>query len=112
MNIVTPRGLFQRFPKPMFFPRSLLVFSIILSVQLVRATHEFGYEELLVYQGIYEYEKDSELILAASPKDLLLYAIIGDAKYSLRPERNDVFLNTQGLTPTSTPSSPKSKFLL
>ena len=51
------------------------------------------YQSLKEYQGLYEFLPGTTLVMAASPKDTLLYAIIHQSKYPLRPIRKDAFLN-------------------
>ncbi|MFK7883175.1 MAG: serine hydrolase domain-containing protein [Phycisphaerales bacterium] len=45
------------------------------------------------YEGLYEYQNESSLIIASGPKNELLYAVINGARYPLRPSAKDVFLN-------------------
>lgn len=45
------------------------------------------------YEGQYEYENGSTLIMVRGPNDEILYASINGARYPLRPARRDVFLN-------------------
>ena len=52
-----------------------------------------GYEQLKVYEGIYEYTNHTTLAIAASPKDSLLYAIVNKSNYPLKPFGKDIFLN-------------------
>jgi len=51
------------------------------------------YEQLKEYEGIYEYQNNATLQIAASPKDTILYAIINESKYALKPSEKDIFLN-------------------
>lgn len=51
------------------------------------------YEQLKEYEGLYEYQNNTTLQIAASPKDTILYAIINESKYALKPSEKDVFLN-------------------
>jgi len=51
------------------------------------------YEQLKEYEGVYEYKNNTTLQIAASPKDTILFAIINDSKYALKPSEKDVFLN-------------------
>src|SRR5688572_27985804 len=56
------------------------------------------YARLLQYEGVYEYENEQTLRIAASPREPLLVAVLMDAKYPLRPvgpETPDTFLNLQ-----------------
>ncbi len=48
---------------------------------------------LAEYEGLYEYQNDSTLIMVAGPKREILYATINGARYPLKPTRGDVFLN-------------------
>jgi len=45
------------------------------------------------YEGLYEYENDSTLMMVAGPKRKILYAVINQARYPLRPSGKDIFLN-------------------
>lgn len=54
---------------------------------------QLTYSQLKAYEGVYEYVNQSTLKIAASPRDTLLYAIINESKYPLRPTEKDVFLN-------------------
>ncbi len=49
------------------------------------------------YEGQYEYENNSTLIIVRGPNDQLLYASINGARYPLSPVRKDVFLNAGGV---------------
>ena len=53
------------------------------------------YQQLQQYDGIYEYEAESPLTIAASPRDIRLFAIIQGSNYPLRWQSPDVFLNAQ-----------------
>lgn len=55
--------------------------------------YKVSYEELKEYQGLYQYQNNSTLQIAASPKDTLLYAIINESRYQLMPVEKDLFLN-------------------
>ncbi|WP_276482374.1 serine hydrolase domain-containing protein [Paraflavitalea pollutisoli] len=52
-----------------------------------------SYKQLKEFQGLYEYTNNSTLKIAASPKDNLLYAVIGESKYPLRHAEQDLFLD-------------------
>lgn len=54
---------------------------------------EVTYQDLVRYEGKYEYENGLTLEIAASPREKILYALISDAKYPLRPAGEDTFLN-------------------
>lgn len=56
-------------------------------------TFKITYEQLKEYEGIYEYQNNTTLQIAASPKDTILYAIINESKYALKPFEKDIFLN-------------------
>lgn len=49
--------------------------------------------DLSAYEGLYEYEYGTTLIMVAGPENEILYASINEARYPLRPIRRDVFLN-------------------
>ena len=48
---------------------------------------------LSAYEGQYEYENGTTLIMVRGPNGKILYASINGARYPLRPARADVFLN-------------------
>jgi CubicO group peptidase (beta-lactamase class C family) len=50
------------------------------------------YAQLKEYEGLFEYINNSNLKIAASPKDTILYAIINESKYPLTPFDKDVFM--------------------
>lgn len=52
------------------------------------------YNELKEFEGIYEYINHTTLKIAVSPKDTILYAIVNQSRYPLKPASMDVFLNT------------------
>lgn len=66
---------------------------LICAFSSAQESYKITYAELKKYQAHYEYIGNSTLQMAASPKDLKLYAIIDDARYPLTPAREDVFLN-------------------
>lgn len=47
-------------------------------------------------EGRYEYEPGVSLIIAARPQDEAVFAVINGARYPLRADRPDVFLNSNG----------------
>lgn len=47
------------------------------------------------YEGQYEYENGTTLIMVRGPNDEILYASINGARYPLRPTKRDVFLNNE-----------------
>ncbi|MVN76963.1 serine hydrolase [Hymenobacter sp. HMF4947] len=54
--------------------------------------------QLRQYEGQYQYTAGLTLKLAASPRDLCLYALIADARYRLSPVGPDAFRNQGGDT--------------
>jgi CubicO group peptidase (beta-lactamase class C family) len=53
-----------------------------------------AFDRLLEYQGLYEYENGTTLQIAASPADEILFALILDARYPLKPmPEADTFRN-------------------
>jgi CubicO group peptidase (beta-lactamase class C family) len=75
-----------------------LLFLLSSSALFSQKNFKVSYEELKSYQGKYEYVNQSTLQIAASPVDTLLYAIINQSRYPLRPANKDVFLNNSGDT--------------
>lgn len=75
--------------------KSYLLLLFLLPVYYGYSQQKFKitYDQLKDYEGVYEYEKNTTLQIAASPKDTILYAIINESKYSLKPSEKDVFLN-------------------
>jgi CubicO group peptidase (beta-lactamase class C family) len=68
-----------------------LTFSVLFSFS--QQAYKPDYEQLKVYEGIYEFSNHATLSIAASPKDSLLYAIINKSNYPLTPFEKDIFLN-------------------
>lgn len=68
---------------------------MILTVGFVDAqsVYKVNLHELKTFERTYSYGESGTLQIAASPTDALLYALIGSAKYKLRPYAKDVFLN-------------------
>lgn len=71
----------------------LLLFLLSVYIGYSQQKFKITYEQLKEYEGIYEYQNNTTLQIAASPKDTLLYAIINESKYALKPSEKDVFLN-------------------
>jgi hypothetical protein len=76
--------------------RLTLLLSCISSVIFAQAKYKVSFQELKAYEGRYEYINDGTLQIAASPIDTLLYAIINQSRYPLRPMDKDVFKNSSG----------------
>jgi CubicO group peptidase (beta-lactamase class C family) len=55
--------------------------------------YKITYNQLKEYEGLYEYANNTQMKIAASPLDTLLYAIINESRYRLTPSEKDVFLN-------------------
>jgi len=70
-----------------------IFFYIAVSPCFSQDNFKISIDELKQYEGRYEYSGHQTLDMAASPKNLILYAIIDDARYPLRPAKKDVFLN-------------------
>lgn len=71
----------------------LLLFLLSVYCGYSQQTFKITYEQLKEYEGIYEYQNNTTLQIAASPKDTILYAIINESKYALKPFEKDIFLN-------------------
>jgi CubicO group peptidase (beta-lactamase class C family) len=75
-------------------PRLLFLYILTLPfTALAQNRYPVTYDQLKEYEGIYSYLDSSNLQIAASPRDTLLYAVIHDSKYPLRPFGRDIFLN-------------------
>ncbi len=75
--------------------RRIIISLLILSSKFCigQGAYTISYERSKEFEGLYEYVNHTQLKIAASPKQDILFAIIGDAKYPLRPYSKDVFLN-------------------
>lgn len=71
----------------------LLLFLLSVYCGYSQQRFKITYEQLKEYEGIYEYQNNTTLQIAASPKDTILYAIINESKYALKPSEKDIFLN-------------------
>ena len=60
---------------------------------MAQASYKPSYALLKSYEGTYEFASQKTLQIAASPVDSVLYALIGDSRYRLRPFAEDIFLN-------------------
>lgn len=67
----------------------LFLFHCCFSQQPFKAT----YQQLKAFEGLYEYTNHTTLKIAASPKDSLLYAIINEGRYKLKPLNKDLFVD-------------------
>lgn len=71
----------------------LLIFPICAEGVQAQSAYKADFSDLKKWEGTYEYIGNSTLQIAASPKDTMLYALIGAARYKLRPFKKDIFLN-------------------
>lgn len=72
----------------------LLILCLATSLAgIAQQPYPVTYQQLKEFQGVYEYTNNTTLTLAASPKDTLLYAVIGESKYPLTPDEQDLFLD-------------------
>jgi CubicO group peptidase (beta-lactamase class C family) len=58
-----------------------------------QSLYKVNLQDLKVFEGTYAFGENSTLQIAASPIDTMLYALIGTARYKLRPYAKDIFLN-------------------
>jgi CubicO group peptidase (beta-lactamase class C family) len=72
----------------------LALFLLIALTGYSQQSYKINYQQLKEFEGVYAYVNHTTLKIAASPKDTLLYAIIGESKYPLAPAAQDMFLNT------------------
>lgn len=86
--------------------KKIILFNILFSVSNILFAQEgniilpsispkysIPYEQLKLYEGLYEYLNNSTLKIAASPKDTTLYAIINESKYKLSAIGKDLFMD-------------------
>jgi CubicO group peptidase (beta-lactamase class C family) len=73
-----------------------LLLSFISMIILAQTKYKVTFQQLKGYEGRYEYINHGTLQIAASPIDTLLYAIINQSRYPLRPLDKDVFTNNSG----------------
>jgi CubicO group peptidase (beta-lactamase class C family) len=71
----------------------LILFQLSVYCGYSQQKFKITYEQLKEYEGIYEYQNNTTLQIAASPKDTILYALINESKYALKPSEKDIFLN-------------------
>lgn len=69
----------------------LLLLGFVGPRAFAQAAGSLTLPQLQEYQGLYEYENHATLQMAASPLNLVLYAIIADARYALRAAGPDSF---------------------
>jgi CubicO group peptidase (beta-lactamase class C family) len=77
--------------------KKIYLFAILTLAVLfcfAQQNYKVTYEQLKEYQGLYEYKNNTTLKIAASPVDTILFAIINESRYSLRPSGKDLFLNS------------------
>jgi CubicO group peptidase (beta-lactamase class C family) len=71
----------------------LSLFSLTTFFCYSQQKYKVSYSQLKEFEGLYEYVNETTIKIAASPKDTLLYAIINESKYPLKPAGKDLFLN-------------------
>jgi len=73
---------------------------MITGLALSASAQRLSYKQRKAYEGIYGYVNHTTLEIAAPPNDSILYAIIGQSMYALRPSKPDVFINNANLPVT------------
>ncbi|GAB3572613.1 serine hydrolase domain-containing protein [Hymenobacter daeguensis] len=76
----------------------LLLGVLISSAGFAQSCTALTLPQLQAYEGPYEYPNPTTLRVAASPRDLTLYALIGDGRYPLRALGPDLFANASNDT--------------
>jgi CubicO group peptidase (beta-lactamase class C family) len=72
----------------------LLLAFILASISAsAQSRYVLTYDQLSEYEGTYAFTGNTTLQIAASPKDTMLYALVGDSKYKLRTYQKDIFIN-------------------
>jgi len=79
--------------KNIFFTALLIFTTTVLSAQ---KHYAITYDQLKEYEAVYEYFNHATIKIAASPVDTILYGIINQSSYALRPFDKDVFTNNLG----------------
>jgi hypothetical protein len=69
--------------------RYLILVMHFFCVSVFAQSDYVSYENLKDYQGLYQYSNNTTLKIAASPKDTILYAIINQSRYRLKPFAKD-----------------------
>ncbi len=72
----------------------LTIFLMSTLLSMAQQKYKITYKQLIEYQGLYQYKNNTTLKIAASPVDTILFAIINESKYPLRPSDKDLFLNS------------------
>ncbi|MEO6980675.1 MAG: serine hydrolase [Mucilaginibacter sp.] len=74
---------------------ALLLALAIISIS-VYAQQKPSYTQLKQYEGLYQYRFGDKIKFAASPKDTVLFAVINQSRYLLKPLAADVFTDQSG----------------
>jgi CubicO group peptidase (beta-lactamase class C family) len=72
---------------------AVVTFSLICCDGKTQSAYKPSFETLKQYEGTYEYKNNVTLQMVVSPKDTILYALIGDGRYKLTSFDKDVFLD-------------------
>lgn len=77
------------------FTRSVLPYLLLAALSVSGASAQtLTYDDLVEYEGTYEYEDGLTVQIVASPADTILFALLGGAKYPLTPvPEHDTFIN-------------------
>src|SRR5580698_2486553 len=80
-------------PMTLFIRCLLIVFlSAINFSALSQLSNKISHQEVKQFEGTYEFRDNTTLQIAVSPKDTMLYALIGKSKYKLTPYKKNIFL--------------------
>jgi CubicO group peptidase (beta-lactamase class C family) len=74
----------------LFFATLFIFTTFVLSAQ---KHYPVTYDQLKEYEGVYEYFNHATIKIAASPVDTILYGIINQSSYALRPVDKDIVAN-------------------
>ena len=74
------------------------VIALALAANLVSAQQRYkiSYQQLKEYEGLYAYFNHATIKIAASPVDTILYGVINQTSYALRPIDKDIVVNNLG----------------
>lgn len=71
----------------------LTTFAFLIASSYSQQAYNITYKQLKDYEGLYEYQNNTTLKIAISPKDSTMYAIINESKYKLSPVEKDLFID-------------------
>lgn len=68
--------------------------TLFVTTGFAQKAYKATYQQLKEYEGVYEYFNNNKLKMVVSPRDTILYAIVGQSTYPLKASEIDLFLNS------------------